>query len=71
MRFRYFLHRIPSSCTLRFSSYLWETVRFCYTLVQYRSAAAANQVFQAISQKSVILECNQGYTVLPAFTDIL
>ena len=68
---RFFPHSIPASCAVRLSSCLREPVRFCHTLVQHCSAAAADQVLQPVSQQSVIFESDQGFSVLPAFSDVL
>ena len=68
---RFFPHSIPASCAVRLSSCLREPVRFCHTLVQHCSAAAADQVPKPAAQESVFLVGHKRLAVLPAQAQIV
>ena len=51
--------------------YFWEPPRLGHTLVQHGSAAAADEVLQAVTQEAMLFEGNQCITVLPTDAEVL
>ena len=45
-------------------------MRLGHTLVQHGAASATDQVLQAVAEHTVLFECHQCVTVLPAQTDV-